>query len=39
MDELRAQFKKLLLKYHPDNGGKVSDMQEINAEYDLLYDL
>lgn len=33
MDELRGQYKKLLLKHHPDNGGKVSDMQEINAEY------
>lgn len=38
MDELRKQYKKLLLKHHPDNGGKVSDMQEINAEYDLLFD-
>ncbi len=38
MDELRGQFKKLLLKHHPDNGGSVSDMQEINAEYDLLFD-
>ncbi len=38
MDELRGQYKKLLLKHHPDNGGKVSDMQEINAEYDLLFD-
>lgn len=38
MDELRRQYKKLLLKNHPDNGGNVSDMQEINAEYDLLFD-
>ncbi len=37
-DELRWQYKKLLLRHHPDNGGKVSDMQEINAEYDLLFD-
>lgn len=37
-DDLRKQYKKLLLKYHPDNGGKVSDMQEINVEYDLLFD-
>lgn len=38
MNELRWQYKKLLLKHHPDNEGKVSDMQEINAEYDLLFD-
>jgi hypothetical protein len=38
MDELRGQFKRLLLKNHPDNGGNVSYMQEINAEYDLLFD-
>lgn len=37
-DEVRVQYKKLLLKYHPYNGGQVSDMQEINAEYDLLFD-
>lgn len=36
-NELREQYKKLLLKHHPDNGGKVSDMQEINVEYDLLF--
>lgn len=35
--ELRAEYKRLLIKHHPDNGGKVSDMQEINAEYDALY--
>lgn len=38
MDGLRRKYKKLLLKNHPDNGGSVSDMQEINAEYDLLFD-
>lgn len=37
MDELRRLYKKLLLKHHPDNGGQVSKMQEINAEYDLLF--
>ena len=35
--ELRAEYKRLLIKHHPDNGGKVSDMQEINAEYDHLF--
>lgn len=35
--ELRAEYKRLLIKHHPDNGGRVSDMQEINSEYDALY--
>lgn len=35
--ELRAEYKRLLIKHHPDNGGSVSDTQEVNAEYDALY--
>lgn len=38
VDELRKEYKRLLLKHHPDNGGLVSDMQEINVEYDRLFD-
>ena len=37
LSELRKQYKELLKKYHPDNGGNVADMQEINAEYDSLF--
>lgn len=37
INELRVHYKRLLMKYHPDNGGEVSDMQEINAEYDVLF--
>lgn len=29
LQELRKQFKELLKQYHPDNGGNVSDMQDI----------
>jgi len=39
LEELRKQYKELLKKYHPDNGGNVSNMQEINAEYDRLFKL
>ena len=35
--ELRKRYRELLRKHHPDNGGSVSDMQEINAEYDALF--
>lgn len=37
--ELRTEYRRLLVKHHPDNGGKVSDMQEINSEYDTLYSI
>ena len=38
INELRVEYKRLLIKYHPDNGGDVSDIQEINATYDSLFD-
>ena len=34
--ELRKQYKDLLKKHHPDNGGSEDVMKEINAEYDSL---
>jgi len=37
LSELRKQYKELLKVHHPDNGGNVADMQEINAEYDSLF--
>ena len=37
LQELRKQYRDLLKRHHPDNGGNVADMQEINAEYDRLF--
>lgn len=37
LQELRKQYRDLLKKFHPDNGGNVSEMQEVNAEYDKLF--
>jgi len=37
IEELKQQYKKLAFAHHPDRGGKVEDMQAINAEYDELY--
>ena len=37
LEELRKQYKELLKTHHPDNGGNVAQMQEINAEYDALF--
>lgn len=37
VEELRKKYRELLKKYHPDNGGSVEVMQEVNAEYDRLF--
>ncbi len=37
LEELRKQYKELLKLHHPDNGGSLETMQEINAEYDKLF--
>ena len=39
IQSLRQRYRELLKKYHPDNAGKVSDMQSINAEYDLVFSI
>lgn len=39
LDELRQTYKKLLIKYHPDNNPGTDTtpiIQEINVNYDLL---
>lgn len=36
-EDLKNQFRELLKENHPDNGGEVEKMQEINAEYDALF--
>lgn len=36
-EDLKEQYKNLLKTNHPDNGGKVEVMQEINVEYDALF--
>lgn len=37
LNELKAAYKSLALKHHPDAGGDVRTMQEINAEYDSVF--
>ena len=37
LEDLKAQYKRLAIANHPDRGGRTEDMQEINAEYDLLF--
>lgn len=37
LEQLRAEYKRLLKQHHPDNGGTKEATQEINAEYEELY--
>ncbi|MDD4191523.1 MAG: DnaJ domain-containing protein [Mangrovibacterium sp.] len=34
--ELKKEYKKLAMIYHPDKGGSTVLMQELNREYQLL---
>jgi hypothetical protein len=35
-DELDQRRKKLAIQYHPDRGGDLQKMQDVNAAYDVL---
>ena len=37
IEELRRQFRDLLKKHHPDNGGSEEVAKQINAEYEKLF--
>jgi len=37
LEELKAQYKQLAKKHHPDRGGDTATMQAVNAEYDVLF--
>ena len=36
-DDLKSKYRKLLKKHHPDNGGDLETMKEVNVEYDALF--
>lgn len=36
-EDLKNKYRDLLKKNHPDNGGNLETMQEINCEYDALF--
>ena len=38
LDELKAAYRRLAMKNHPDHGGSVEIMQQINAEHDALFE-
>lgn len=37
LNELRKLYKKLVIKYHPDNNGDEEIIKSINVEYDILF--
>ena len=38
LDELKAEYRRLAMKYHPDRGGDTEIMQRINAEYEAKFE-
>lgn len=37
LEELKKEFRRLVMIHHPDRGGDVETMKEINNEYDALF--
>lgn len=37
VEDLKAEYKRLALKHHPDCGGDTATMQEINAAYEKAF--
>ena len=38
LEELKRLYHKLAVQLHPEMGGNLEDMQELNAEYDAMFD-
>ena len=37
LEDVKSEYKKLCRKYHPDMGGSLEAMQEINAEFERAF--
>ena len=37
-DELKKQYRRLAMQYHPDRGGDTETMKAINAEHDEIFE-
>ena len=38
LDELKKEYRRLVMKHHPDRGGDTKTMQDINNEHDELFE-
>lgn len=38
LDELKAEYRRLAMRHHPDRGGDTETMQRINAEYEARFE-
>lgn len=36
LDELKARYRKMVKKFHPDNGGDIQDVQKLNIYYNKI---
>ncbi|MBQ7737022.1 MAG: hypothetical protein IJT62_04230 [Oscillospiraceae bacterium] len=39
LDELKAEYRRLAMKHHPDRGGDAETMKAINAEHDRIFEI
>ena len=37
LEDLKAQYRQLAMKHHPDRGGSEEAMKAVNNEYDVLF--
>lgn len=37
LKDLRKEYRRFVVKHHPDNGGSEDVIKEINVEYDILF--
>lgn len=38
LDELKAEYRRLVLKHHPDRGGDLETMKQINLAYEVKHE-
>ncbi len=39
LDQLKAEYRRLAMKHHPDRGGNLEAMKAINNEHDKLFEI
>ena len=39
LEELKKEYRRLVMIHHPDHGGDTATMQAINAEHDALFEM